>query len=289
MESLIMAGAFDFDVHSHRAQWFEKDPRENNITNLEKAIRYGGGAQDAKNSQQVSLFGEASAVEMPAPKFQPSQPWSELEKLRNEKDVVGFYVSGHPLDTFRFEIDAFCNVPLNQLSDLTKLRGKDIAFAGIDTSANHRVTKTGKPFGTMFIEDYTGSLELALFSDDYLKFKQYLTTEYYLFIRAKVQSRFNDPNNLEIKISSVKMLPDVGNEFAKSLTLSLELEEINAESVNTLDILLKEYPGKLPVKFSVRDKDTRVELASKKVRVDFSKKLFEELEFKQGIRFKINM
>jgi len=288
MESLIMAGAFDFDTHSHRAQWFEKDPRENNITNLEKAIRYGGGAQDAKNSQQVSLFGEASAVEMPAPKFQPSQPWSELEKLRNEKDVVGFYVSGHPLDTFRFEIDAFCNVSVNHLSDLTKLRGKDIAFAGIVTSANHRVTKTGKPFGTMFIEDYTGSVELALFSDDYLKFKQYLTAEYYLFMRAKVQSRYNDPNNLEIKISSMKMLPDVGNEFAKSVTLSLDLEEINSESVNTLDTLLKEYPGKLPVKFSVRDKDSRVELASKKVRVDFSKKLFEELEFKQGIRFKIN-
>ncbi len=289
MESLVMAGAFDFDMHAHRGQWFEKDPRENNITNLEKAIRYGGGAQDAKNSQQVSLFGEASAVEMPAPRFQPSQPWSELEKLRNEKDVVGFYVSGHPLDTFRFEIDAFCNVPVNQLHDLTKLRGKDIAFAGIVTSANHRVTKTGKPFGTLFIEDYTGSAELALFSDDYLKFKQYLTLEYYLFIRAKVQSRYNDPNNLEIKISSIKMLPDVGNEFAKSLTLSLDLEEINADSVSTLDILLKEYPGKLPVKFSVRDKDTRVELASRKVKVDFSKKLFEELEFKQGIRFKINI
>ena len=149
-------------------------------------------------------------------------------------------------------------------------------------------TKSGKPFGVMFIEDYTGSHELALFSDDYLKFKQYLTPEYYLFIRAKVQSRYNDPNNLEIKISSIKLLPDVGNEFAKSLTLSLSLDEINSETVNTLDILLKEYPGKLPVKFSVRDKENKVELASKKVRVNFSKKLFEELEYRQGIRFKIN-
>ena len=288
LESLIMAGAFDFDKQSHRGLWFEQDPRENNITNLEKAVRYGAGSQDAKNSQQVSLFGEASAVDMPAPKFFSTAPWSELEKLRHEKDVVGFYVSGHPLDEFRFEIEAFCNVPVNQLSDLTKLRGKDISFAGIVTGANHRTTKTGKPFGILTIEDYTGSSELALFSDDYLKFKQYLTPEYYLFIRAKVQSRYNDPNNLEIKISSIKMLPDVGNEFAKSLTLSLNLEEINKEIVGTLDTLLKEYPGKLPVKFSVRDKDHKVELASKKVRVDFSKKLFEALEFRQGIRFKIN-
>ena len=103
-----------------------------------------------------------------------------------------------------------------------------------------------------------------------------------------MQSRYNDPNNLEIKISSIKLLPDVGNEFAKSLTLSLSLDEINSETVNTLDTLLKEYPGKLPVKFSVRDKENKVELASKKVRVNFSKKLFEELEYRQGIRFKIN-
>jgi len=289
LESLVMAGAFDFDKNTHRGMWFETDPRENNITNLEKAVKYGAGSQDAKNSQQVSLFGDASAVEMPAPKFLSVTPWSELEKLRHEKDVVGFYVSGHPLDEFRFEIDAFCNVPINQLGDLTKLRGKDIAFAGIVTSANHRTTKTGKPFGILVLEDYTGSSELALFSDDYLKFKQYLTPEYYLFIRAKVQSRYKDPNNLEIKVTSMKMLPDVGNEFAKSLTLSLNLEEINKDIVSTLDSLLKEYPGKLPVKFSVRDKDHKVELASKKVKVDFSKKLFEALEFRQGIKFKINM
>ncbi len=288
MESMIMAGAFDFDAHAHRGQWFEKDPRDNNNTNLEKAVRYGSGMQESKNSQQVSLFGEASAVEMPAPKFLVSPPWSELEKLRNEKEVVGFYVSGHPLDTFRYEIDALCNVSVNQLLDLSKLRGKEIAFAGIVTSANHRTTKTGKPFGTMFLEDYTGSVELALFSDDYLKFKNYLTAEYYLFIRAKVQSRFNDPNNLEIKVHSIRMLPDAGNECSKSLTLNLELDEINTKTVSSLDQLLREFPGKLPVKFSVRDKESRVELASKKVKVDFSKKLFEELEFNQGIRFKIN-
>jgi DNA polymerase III subunit alpha len=289
MESLVMAGAFDFDANSHRALWFEKDPRENNITNIEKAIRYGNGALDAKNSQQVSLFGDASLVEMPAPKFQPSTPWSELEKLRNEKEVVGFYVSGHPLDSFRVEIDTFCTVDISQLSDLTKLRGKELAFAGIVTAANHRTTKTGKPFGILNIEDYSGTVELALFSEDYLKFKPYLAQEYYLFIKAKIQSRFNDPNNLEIKVSSMKMLPDIGNEFAKSLTLSLNLEEINNDSVQTLDKLLKEYPGKLPVRFAVKDQDHKIDLASRKIKVNFNKQLFDELEFRQGIKFKINI
>jgi DNA polymerase III subunit alpha len=288
MESLVMAGAFDFDKNSHRGQWFEKDPRENNITNLEKAIRYGGGAQEAKNSQQVSLFGEASAVDMPAPKFQPSEKWSELERLRNEKEVIGFYISGHPLDSFRFEIQAFCNVDVSQLSDLTKLRGREISFAGIVTGANHRITKTGKPFGVMFIEDYTGSAELAVFSDDYLKFSNLMKPELYLFIKAKVQSRFNDPNNLEIKISSIKQLPDIGNDFAKSLTLNLNLDQINKDSVKVLETLCLEHPGKLKLRFAVKDKESRIELESKRVKVDFSKKLFEELEQNQGIAFKIN-
>ncbi len=288
LESLIMAGAFDFDHHSHRAQWFEKDPRDNNITNLEKAIRYGNGNQDAKNSQQVSLFGDASAVDMPPPKFQPSEPWSELEKLRNEKEVIGFYVSGHPLDTFRFEIEYFCNVPCSQLNELTRFRGKELAFAGIVTSANHRTTKSGKPFGVMVLEDYTGSVELALFSDDYLKFKQYITAEYYLFVKARVQPRYNDSNLLEIKVQNIRFLPDVGNEFSKSLTLNLNLNDINSSSVQTLEELLKQHPGKLPVRFAVKDDENRVELASRKVKVNFNRQLFEDLEFKRGIKFKIN-
>jgi DNA polymerase-3 subunit alpha len=288
LESLVMAGAFDFDKHVHRGQWFEKDTRDNGVTNLEKAMRYGSGKQDAKASQQVSLFGEAAAVDMPPPRFSPAQPWSEIEKLRFEKDVVGFYISGHPLDSFRLEMETFCNVPVSSLSDLTKLRGRELAFAGIVTAANHRTTKTGKPFGTMVLEDYSGSFEMALFSDDYLKFKPFLTVEYFLFIRARVQSRFNDHNNLEIKIQSIKMLPDLGNDCTKSVTLSLDLHEITGETLKTLDVLLREYPGKLPVKFAVQDQETRVELSSTRVRVDFSKKLFDELAFRQGIRLKIN-
>jgi len=288
LESLVLSGAFDFDRQAHRAQWFEKDPRDNNSTNLEKAVRYASGQQDSKNSMQASLFGDSEATEMPPPKFHPAQPWSELEKLKNEKDVVGFYVSGHPLDTFRFEIEAFCNIEVAELSDLTKLRGKDVAFAGIVTSANHRVTKTGKPFGVMVLEDYTGPVELPLFSDDYLKFKQFVEVGYFLYIKARIQSRFNDPNNLEIKVGSIRMLPDVGNDFAKSITLSLNLEDIDKEVVSSLNTILGNHPGKLPVKFAVKDDTNRVELASKKIRVNFSKELFEELEYRQGIKFRIN-
>jgi DNA polymerase III subunit alpha len=289
IESLIMAGAFDFDQTSHRAQWFERDPRDNNMTNLEKAMRYGSGKQDAKNSQQVSLFGDASPVDMPAPKFHPSTPWSELEKLRNEKEVIGFYVSGHPLDSFRFELKCFCNTTVSALSDLGRLKGKELSFAGIVTEANHRTTRAGKPFGVMIVEDYTGSYEIALFSDDYLKFKNYLTREYFLYIKARVQPRFHDQEQLELKVSNIKMLPDVGNEFAKSLTLNLNLSEIDDQKVKSLDALLREHPGKLPVRFAVKDNGKSVEMTSRKLKVNFNRQLFEDLEHDNGINFKINI
>lgn len=140
----------------------------------------------------------------------------------------------------------------------------------------------------MVLEDYTGPVELPLFSDDYLKFKQYIETGYFLYIKARIQSRFNDPNNLEIKVGSIKMLPDVGNDFAKSITLSLNLEDIDSDIVISLNKILGNHPGKLPVRFAVKDDIHRVELASKKVRVSFSKDLFEELEYRQGIKFRIN-
>jgi DNA polymerase-3 subunit alpha len=288
LESLVMAGAFDFDSYAHRAQWLEKDPRENNMTNLEKAMRYGSGLQDTKNSQQVSLFGDASVVEMPAPKFTPCQPWSDIEKLRNEKDVIGFYLSGHPLDEFRFEMNYFCNVDIAKLSEPEKLKGKEIAFAGIVTAAAHRVTKTGKPFGTMIMEDYSGSYELALFSDDYLKFKQFMANEYFVFVKAKIQPRFRDENNLEVKVLSMRLLQDVGNDFSKSLTLNLDLASINSQVVENLSKTLSSHPGKLQVRFSVKDKEQKVEMASKKTRVSFNRQLFETLEAEHGIQFKIN-
>ena len=157
------------------------------------------------------------------------------------------------------------------------------------TSAQHRTTKTGKPFGVFTIEDYTGSAELALFSDDYLKFKQYLEPEYFLYIKSKVQTRFNSSDQLEVKIHTIKLLPEVGNALAKSLTVSIDLEKINANSVIRLDKIFSEYPGKLPVKFSVRDNEQRVELASKNVKVNFNKKLFEQLEADEMFRLRINI
>lgn len=288
LESLIMAGAFDFDTNHHRATWFEKDPKDN-ATNLEKAIRYGNGLQDSKQSQQVSLFGDASEVDMPAPKFTPTPPWSELQKLRFEKDVVGFYVSGHPLDSFRKELDMFCNIDVSDLSDLTALRNKEITFAGIVTSAEHRVTRNGKPFGVMSIEDYSGSKEIALFSDDYLKYKTFMEKEYFLYMRGKVQQRYNDENNLEIKVSMIKMLPDIGNELSKGVAVLLSLDAVQPNLIDDLHDISVQFPGRLPLRIHVKDMDQKVEMTSKSLKVSFSNQLFEKLDQMAGVSYKVEV
>ncbi|MFN5324589.1 MAG: DNA polymerase III subunit alpha [Bacteroidota bacterium] len=288
LESLVMAGAFDFDTASHRAMWFEKDAKDGNTTNLEKAIRYGNGMQDSKQSLQVSLFGDASDVEMPAPKFQPSQPWSELQKLRFEKDVVGFYVSGHPLDSFRKEMEMFCNIEVSDLADLPRFLDREICFAGIVTSAEHRMTRTGKPFGIMALEDYTGSFELAIFSDDYLKNKKYMEKEYFLYVKAKVQQRYKDETNLELKIISIKMLPDVGNDMSKALSIQVGLEQVNDDFIDNLHGLLVENPGKLPVRIHVRQNENKLEMTSKTLKVNFSNQLFSRLDQIPELTYRID-
>jgi len=287
LESLVYAGAFDFDPVAHRAQWFEKDTRDNNTSNLDKVIRYGNGMQDTKQSQQVSLFGDASEVDMPAPKFVPAQPWSEIQKLRFEKDVVGFYLSGHPLDSFKKEMECFCNIEISELSDLVKLKNKEIAFAGIVTSAEHRMTKTGKPFGVMFIEDFSGSFELAIFGDDYLKHRNFMEKEYFLYIKAKVQARFGDENKLEVKISSMKMLPDLGNSLAKGVIVNLELKKIDQQTIEDMVAMTQRHPGKLPLRFVVRNEDQKVEMLSKTLKVNFNNDLFNELDQMVNVSYRI--
>ena len=140
---------------------------------------------------QDTLFGDDHHDNVATPTLANCEPWNSLEKLKREKEVIGFYISGHPLDEYRFEIASFCSHKIDQLNDLEKLKNKDISIAGILSDVNHRMSKMGKPFGTFTIEDYSGSVQMALFGEDYGKMKEFLVQESFVFIRAKVQSRYN--------------------------------------------------------------------------------------------------
>ena len=160
-ECLALSGAFDCWKDLHRRQYvFAKD---GDVSLIEKAIKYAAKTQMEEQSAQASLFGGTSGTAMPKPRIEPVEPFSEIEKLNLEKEVVGIYISGHPLDNFRFEMETFCTTACNQLNEIESLAGRDIKLGGIVTGVEHRTTKTGKPFGKFYLEDYSGNTSFMLF------------------------------------------------------------------------------------------------------------------------------
>lgn len=280
LESLALAGGFDSFENTHRAQYFFE---ENNTSFLEKAIKYGATHQASVNSAQVSLFGEQSEVSIPEPLPPACEEWGTLEKLSKERDMVGVFISGHPLDDYKLEIGHFCtkNFHLGLMSDnMEALMGKgELKFAGIVTDAQHLTTKKGKPWGKVKIEDYKGDTEFFLFGDDYLNNQQFLTPNYYLFVKGKVQmSRFR--NEPEFKISKVTLLSDLRENIAKEINISVALKDITDTFIEDLETLIIQNEGKCRVLMHVHDKKEGVDAKGilKGRKVEITDALIDKLE-----------
>lgn len=289
LESLALAGAFDCFPEIHRGQYFASDGSD---TALEKIIKFGNAYQESKNASQHSLFGgdSGNSVELPEPKLPNSEPWSRLELLQKEKEIVGIYISGHPLDDYKLEIDTFCTHSLDKLSDLESLKGKEITIAGIVSDAAHRTSKTGKPFGSFTLIDYNGSINLMLFSDDYLNYRRYMEDGYFLFLKCKVQNRFNQPDNFEVKILNAQLLSEVREKMVKGITLKVSLTDINQQLVNQLSELVSTYPGNARLRLNIYDKQERiaVEMPSKKYKVDLNPEFMRILNSMPQLQYKVN-
>ena len=287
MEAMAMAGAFDNLGNVHRAQFFftEKD----NTNFIEKLIKYGTNYQANLNSSQVSLFGDlGSETSIPDPELPRCEPWSKLEQLKNELDVTGFYISGHPLDDYAVEIKNFTNIQIVDFKDdLKSFKGRELTFAGLVTGAEHKTTKTGKPFGAFNIEDKSGAYRMALFSDNYINYKQYIVNEYPLLIKAKIDSRYGQEDNLELKISSIQLLSEVLDKQVKSVTIHLSLDELNEEYMEYLNEMISKNKGNCTLKFLIFDASdrTNIEMISTKNKVLCSD-LLRPLHYK-GVKFRI--
>jgi DNA polymerase-3 subunit alpha len=270
MESLAMAGAFDCFEDTHRAQYFFRENSEDTIF-LEKIVKHAGEYQVQENAAQVSLFGDMTAIEVKDPKLPQCSPWTKLEQLKNEKDVTGFYMSGHPLEDFKTEIDQFCNATINDIkNNREQFKNKNINFAGILTSVNHRTSKTGNSFATFTVEDFTDFDQYILFSEDYLKLKHFLVEGSSLFIRAQMLPRNNkNRDQLEVRINSITLLSDVMEKFVNEITLQIPLSLINEQFVNEFTQLIKKNDGKCRLKLQVTDEEnnTSIEMPSPKHQV----------------------
>jgi DNA polymerase-3 subunit alpha len=255
-ENLALAGGFDGFTETHRAQYFHHDG--DGITFLEKAIRYGSKFQENENSSQVSLFGDASEVQIAEPVVPPCEDWSTMEKLAKEKEVVGIYISGHPLDDYKFEMKYFCNAKLESLKNLAQHLGKNLSFGGIVTNVQHRTAKNGKGWATFALEGYDESFEFRIFDEEYLKYRHFLLQNQFVYFKINVKEGWvnretgkkSDPR---IQFIDAKMLADVLPVFAKKLVIHLDIKEVNAPLVTELNELFMSHKGDHSVTFEVME------------------------------------
>ena len=267
-ECLALSGAFDCFAGIHRRQYvFAKDGE---VNLLEKAMKYAARTQQDQQSAQVSLFGGSSGVVMPKPKLDYVEPFTEIEKLNLEKEVVGIYISGHPLDNFRFEMQAFCKTACSELVDLETILGREIKLGGIVSGVEHRTTKTGKPFGKFTLEDYSGNYTFTLFGDDYLKFKNFMNLGWFLFIEGAVIKNTWGQQNIEVKIRNIELLNELGIKRSKGVQLRINSVDLNQEMIGAIEDVCQAYAGNTPLFLKIQDdkENISLDLLSRKFRVN---------------------
>lgn len=288
LEALALAGAFDSWGTYNRAQYMEKT-NGSLINGIEIAIKYGGQIQDNKSSNQNSLFGESSGGNVQEPKLPFIEEWNPIEKLNKEKEVAGMFISGHPLDDFRLDMELFTNTQIADLENINALRGKDIKIAGIVTLFEERVTKTGKPWAKFVLEDYSGAKEFALFGKDFATFRPFLQSNAMLFGFLTTATSFRDPNELELKFNKLTYLADLRGTNLKSVQLQLKTNQVNKETLEKLIKITKENKGPATLKISVQDPESnhQTELFSRQLKIDWNKTMQQELEL-MDIGVKVN-
>ncbi len=291
-ENLALAGGFDCFSETHRAQYFHNEG--DNITFLEKAIKYANKIKESENSAQVSLFGEASAVQIPEPEVPPAEEWGTMEKLAKEKEVVGIYISGHPLDDFKIEMNTFCNANISMFSNLEAYVNRELVFGGVITNVQHRVSKQGKGWGLFTVEDYEGSFEFRIFGEEYLKYRHFLMNNNFVFIKSFVREGWVNKNTgikgePRLQFNNFQLLHDVMGLYAKKLSLQVDIDNLNADKIVALKELLVLHPGNQLLNFVVYDNKEQIKLnmTSRRQKIKVSQELLNELtDYK--VPFKLN-
>lgn len=287
VEAMAVSGALDNLSKYQRYQFFSEDEKGQNF--IELLLRYGARVQDENAGSQINLFGGISEIKPSRPEPRASEPWSSLQQLNLEKEHVGIYLSAHPLDEYRLIIDHFTNANFADLQELSSLKGKDLRVAGIVTSVEHKITKTGKPFGRMSMEDFSDTHTFTFFSPDYLNFKNYMQPGYAVLLTGKVEPhRFND-GEFDFKVKEMNLLVDVGEKMIKSVTITISLEAISKKLVNEIVGMVQKYKGKTMLKFKVYESVQKIsiDLFSRNFRVELSKEFLQYLSNHSDIDFKI--
>ncbi|MBJ6369143.1 DNA polymerase III subunit alpha [Snuella sedimenti] len=291
-ENLALAGGFDCFGDTHRAQYFHDEG--DGITFLEKAIKYAHKHKENENSAQVSLFGEASDVQIEEPTVPPCEEWGTMEKLAQEREVVGIYISGHPLDDFKIEMTTFCNATLAFFKHMEAYVNRELVFGGVVTDVQHRVSKQGKGWALFTVEDYTDSYEFRIFGEEYLKFRHFLMKNNFVFIKVLIREGWvnkdtgkkSDPR---LQFNSFQLLHDVMEAYARKLSVQLNIEDLKEEKIMQLKDLIGLHQGDRHLSFVIYDTKEQIKLnmSSRRQKVKISQELLYALQ-EQDVNYKLN-
>ena len=288
IECLALSGAFDGFKEITREQFFACNAKGESF--CDQLIRYGNLYQTSKAEAANSLFGGFDSVEIATPEIPAAESWSDLERLDKERELVGIYLSAHPLDEYSVILEHVCTVHMDGLNNLTPLANQDITLGGIVTDLRKGYTKKGNPFGIAKIEDYSGAAEIPLFGQDWIDWGSYMQQGYFLFIHGKVQPKQWRQDELELKINKIELLPDVKDELIERITISIRLDALNETMLAELTSLIKDNPGKAELLFQIKDMEslTQANLYSQNTKLRVGKELINYLKSQSAIEFSIN-
>jgi DNA polymerase-3 subunit alpha len=270
LEAMAVAGAFDCFKNIIRAQYFSLDTKGSSF--IESLIRYGNNVKTVRNSSKQTLFGEAGGFSMIKPEPAACPDWPKPEKLNREKEVIGIYLSSHPLDDFKLEINTFTTTTLAELQNLTDFLDRDVIVAGMVTDTKNGIGKNGKPYGTFTLQDYTDSFRFAMFDKEYVEYSKFFIVGYYLLVKGRVQKRKYKDEEIELRIRSIRA------------------EEISRELINELMELIKENKGETELKFLFLDLNEKISLPmfSRNIRVRLNNEFVSYLDDHPSIEYKVN-
>ncbi|MCX6302580.1 MAG: DNA polymerase III subunit alpha [Bacteroidia bacterium] len=288
LEAMAVAGAFDCFTGISRAQYFSLDTRGSSF--IESLIRYGNNARTINVSSKQTLFGDSEGFEIIKPEPAVCPDWPKLEKLNREKEVIGIYLSSHPLDDFRLEINVFTTATLAELQNLRDYLDREVIVAGMVTETKNGIGKNGKPYGSFTLQDYSDSFRFIMFDKDYIDNSKFFFTGYYLLVRGRVQKRKFRDDEPEFSIKKINLLSSVKDELIRSVTLKINPANISEEMISELRDLISENKGDTELKFLFLDPDDKlsVPMFSRTIRIRLNNDLISYLDDHPGIEYKVN-
>ncbi len=291
IECLAQAGAFDCFSEIKREQFFVKNANNESYSDI--LVRYGNKVQADKATASNSLFGDTDMIEVITPPIPEYMPWSDVERLNKEKDLVGIYISAHPLDEFSVILNDVCNTKVTELSDVDSMKGKDLTFGGIVTNIRKGTTKKGNPYAIMKLEDYSGSGDIAFFGNDYITWGRFLEQGLFLYIKAVCQPKKWRQDEYEVHINSMQLLSDVKDNLIEKLTIIVPLSALSGQFVADFQEVTAGSPGQVDLRFCIYDDEEveqhqLIEMQSRTKKITVGKKVISFLKEHSEFRYQIN-